>query len=497
MRSLRGRIALTLIVFGLATLAAVGGALYVGLRDLYRAQATATLAEQALPYVASAQRFGRRQERDGDLSGLIEDLQELAVGTSTRIYVAAEDGTAVELGSRTQTTLTIALPDDPGEVLRGITSSPEDGDMAYAAAAIFGDRLPAGIRSLVFMKPDVAAQQAAGDILRALAIAALVLLLIGVPLAAWLSRSVSGPLGRLAAATGIVARGDIPVELPVTGPTEVAQATTAFNAMAQEVARGREAQRQIVADLRHDLRTPLTVIGGFAEALRDGTAQGPAIPRAAELISDEARRLERMLGDLGALADLERGGRSLEPVQLDGATIMRDAAARFGPTASARGQQLTVETPVGRVSLTADQLCVERIVANLVANAMAHTRSRIWLEAKPVGPDDPPVGGTGGWTGAAGVLLAVRDDGPGIPPEILPRIFDRFFRGDPSRVGPGSGLGLAIVAELAVSMGGRAFAESRPGAGARVGVVLPAATGPAGGPVTGSAAAPAPAPSAG
>ena len=89
----------------------------------------------------------------------------------------------------------------------------------------------------------------------------------------------------------------------------MAQATAAFNAMAQEVARGRETQRQLVADLRHDLRTPLTVIGGFAEALRDGTAQGPAIPRAAELIADETQRLERMLGDLGALADLERGGR--------------------------------------------------------------------------------------------------------------------------------------------------------------------------------------------
>jgi signal transduction histidine kinase len=287
------------------------------------------------------------------------------------------------------------------------------------------------------------------------------------------------------------------VELPVTGPTEVAQATTAFNAMAQEVARGREAQRQIVADLRHDLRTPLTVIGGFAEALRDGTAQGPAIPRAAELIADEARRLERMLGDLGALADLERGGRPLEPVLLDGVAIMRDAAARFGPTASARGQQVTLEAGAPRLPLTADQLCVERIVANLVANAMAHTRSRIWLEAKPIAADDPPVGGAGGWSGAPGVLLAVRDDGPGIPPEILPRVFDRFFRGDPSRVGPGSGLGLAIVAELAVSMGGRAFAESRPGAGARVGVVLPATPGPASGPVTGPAASPAPAPSAG
>jgi two-component system sensor histidine kinase MtrB len=353
--------------------------------------------------------------------------------------------------------------------------------------------MPAGIRSLVFMTPDDAAQRAAGDILRALAIAALVLLLIGVPLAAWLSRSVSRPLARLAAATGIVARGDIPVELPVTGPMEVAQATAAFNAMAQEVTRGREAQRQIVADLRHDLRTPLTVIGGFAEALRDGTAQGPAIPRAAELIADETQRLERMLGDLGALADLERGGRPLEPVLLDGVAIMRDAAARFGPTAAARGHHMNVEAGAVRLPLTADQLCVERVVANLVANAMAHTRSRIWLEARPVAPDDPPVGGEGGWTGAPGVLLAVRDDGAGIPPEILQRVFDRFFRGDPSRVGPGSGLGLAIVAELAVSMGGRAFAESRPGAGARVGVVLPAATGP----VVGSAAAPAPVPSAG
>jgi signal transduction histidine kinase len=327
------------------------------------------------------------------------------------------------------------------------------------------------------MMPDTAAQQAAGDILRALAIAAVVLLLIGIPLAAFLSRSVSRPLARLADATGIVARGDIPVELPATGPTEVVQATRAFNAMAREVAHGRETQRQIVADLRHDLRTPLTVIGGFAEALRDGTAQGPGIARAAELIGDEAQRLERMLGDLGALADLERGGRPLAPVTLDGVALMRDAASRFGPTASARGQQVSLQTGARALPLTADPVAVERIIANLVANAMAHTRSRIWLEAQAIGPHDPPVGGAGGWAGESGVLLAVRDDGPGIPADILPRVFDRFFRGDPSRVGPGSGLGLSIVAELAVAQGGRAFAESRPGAGARVGVVLPAAGG--------------------
>ena len=121
-----------------------------------------------------------------------------------------------------------------------------------------------------------------------------------------------------------------------------------------------------------------------------------------------------------------------------------------------------------------DHLAVERIIANLVANAMAHTRTRIWLEARPVAPTDAPIGGPGGWSGRRGVLLAVRDDGPGIPADFLPRIFDRFFRGDPSRTGPGAGLGLAIVAELAVAQGGRAFAESRAGEGARVGVVLPA-----------------------
>ena len=193
------------------------------------------------------------------------------------LYVSrGESGAAVELGTGQETArLDVSLGRRPARGTRHGDPG-RRGDWAYAARAGLRGAAAGGIRSIVIMEPDTAAAQAPGDIVRALAIAALVLLLIGRAARAWLSRSVSRPLARLAAATGIVARGDIPVELPVTGPTEVATGDAAFNAMAREVARGRETQRQLVADLRHDLRTPLTVIGGFAEALRDGTAQGAA-----------------------------------------------------------------------------------------------------------------------------------------------------------------------------------------------------------------------------
>jgi signal transduction histidine kinase len=476
-RSLRGRIALALACFGLATLVAVGATLFVVLRDLYRDQATATLAELAIPYGAQVQRRVGPGRPDQEPLDALAEIREQVRATGLLAYVVGPAGQALELGDGTPSlaALPIALPHERGPIVRGTAELEGIGPVVYAAAPLVGSRVgPGGGASLVLVRRDTASSQALGDLLRALAIAAVVLVVIGVPLAVWLSRSVARPLGRLAAATGVVARGDIPVVLPTDGPSEVAEATAAFNAMAAEVARGREAQRQLIADVRHDLRTPLTVIGGFAEALRDGTARGPDAGRAADAIADEAGRLERMLGDLGALADLERGGRPLEHDVLDGARVVREAADRFRAAASARGRAVSVDVASAPLPLVGDRVAVDRILANLVANAISHARAQLWLEAKPVAPTDPPVGGSGGWSGRPGVVLAVRDDGGGIPPDALPRIFDRFYRADPSRSGPGSGLGLAIVAELAVAQGGRAFAESRPGAGARVGVVLPA-----------------------
>jgi signal transduction histidine kinase len=250
--------------------------------------------------------------------------------------------------------------------------------------------------------------------------------------------------------------------------------------MAAEVSATREAQRQLLADVRHDLRTPLTVIGGFAEALRDGTATGPSARRAADAIADEAARLERMLADLDHLTDSALGVAPSAATILDGLDLAREAAERFAGRASAQGQSLAVDERARSAALLADRDAVARILGNIVANALTHAPSpggHAWLEVTPVAAADPPVGGPGGWAGRPGVILAVRDDGPGIPRPALPHIFDRFYRVDPARSGPGSGLGLAIVRDLADAMGGRAFAENPASGGARVGVVLPAAPG--------------------
>jgi signal transduction histidine kinase len=371
----------------------------------------------------------------------------------------------------------VRLPTQPGDVQTGTTRVAGIGDALYAATPIGGSRLDGDITALVLVRPDDSARQATGDLVLALTLATLVLLAIGVPMALALSRSVSRPLGRLAAATGVVARGDVPPPLPVDGPAEVAHATAAFNAMAAEVIGTREAQRRLLADVRHDLRTPLTVIGGFAEALRDGTADGPAARRAADAIADEAARLERMLADLDQLT-LPDGSLALTIEPLDGRELAAEAQARFAARAGSQGQEVSLDPAARPARLLADRDAVARILANLLDNALRHAPApggHARLEVAPVTPGMPPVGGPGGWAGRPGVVLAVHDDGPGIPPPALPHVFDRFYRVDPARSGPGSGLGLAIVRDLADALGGRAFAENPRGGGARVGVVLPAA----------------------
>jgi two-component system sensor histidine kinase BaeS len=491
--TLRGRIGLALLVFGLVTLIALGGMLWLSIRDLHQGAAQATLAELTVPYaIRGGQQIplevlrepgrGDRPTREVieafrnsfagrratvEFAAFVEEAQE-EIDQAGISVMLVQDGQLVVRDPATgqistvDVMLDIVMPRAGGEVVTGTTRIDGMGVVNYAVTSIRGPRAGRVLPALVLAREDDSTRLATADLIRSLTIAGLVLLVIGIPMAAGLSRSVTGPLRQLSAATGTVARGNVPEPLPVTGPIEVAEASAAFNAMAAEVGATREAQRQLLADIRHDLRTPLTVISGFSEALRDGTATGDIADRAAGAISDEAGRLERMLDDLDHLTVPGVAGPSLRLETIDSLSVAQGAIERFAAEAESREQELAIADGAVSARLTADRDALDRILGNIIANAITHAPS--------------PGGHVTLEVGAAGhaVTLAVRDDGPGIPPAALPHVFDRFYRADASRASRGAGLGLAIVRDLAEALGGQAFAENLERGGARVGVTLPA-----------------------
>jgi two-component system sensor histidine kinase BaeS len=229
-------------------------------------------------------------------------------------------------------------------------------------------------------------------------------------------------------------------------------------------------ERQFLMSVSHDLRTPLTSIRGFAEAIADGAATDTT--RAAEVISSESRRLERLVGDLLELAKLEARHFSLDAHQVDLADVVANAAEGFRPAANELGLDLDIDVPEA-FDARADGDRVAQVVANLVENGMKYAASYIEVVMHVDGPS---------------VTIVVGDDGPGIGEDELPRVFEPLYQSTRA-VGRqvGTGLGLAIVHELVVAMGGEVRAESGPLGGTRVMVTLGrASTGAAGGSVTGS-----------
>ncbi len=476
-KSLAGRLALTLTVTALAVLVGVGGALFVVVRGLHRDAAFGRLHAVGATIVGQ---LGLRADR-ADVATALESLREqLDALDIALLFVAGEARPPLSLAGSAR-----PLDDLPG-IPTGGRGTVADGTLRFddgttRAASVVALTQPGAVlpRAIVLAAPDRAGAEALGDLLRTLPLVGLVVLLVGGTLAWLLARSTTGPLRRLAVATAAVPfsrDGPEPPPLPVEGPSEVREVTRRFNAMRGELARSRRAETELLANLRHDLRTPLTVIGGFAEALIDGTASGDAAPRAARAIADETARLERLVGELGALDGLRDEAAAFRPEQLEGGSVIAEAGARFAPRAKAAGVNLVTETPQAALPFAADRQSVERILSNLVENALA--------AVGPAAGENPAVGSTAPRVhlaaraarthgGRSAVALSVSDDGPGFPPGGLEHAFDRSYRGDPSRSGAGSGLGLAIVRELARRHGGDVAAENLAPHGARVSVVLP------------------------
>lgn len=471
-RSLAGRLALTLTITALAVLIAVGGALFVVVRGLHRDAAFGRLHAVGATIVGQLGARADRADVGSALETLHDQLDPLDIAL---LFVNGAGRAPVSLAGNARPLDALpAIPTGGRGTVADSTLRFDDGTTRVASVVALtppGAILP---RALVLATTDRSGAEALGDLLRTLPLVGLVLLLVGGPLAWLLARSTTGPLRRLAIAAAAVpstGAGPEPAPLPAEGPGEVRDVTRQFNAMRGELARTRRAETELLANLRHDLRTPLTVIGGFAEALVDGTASGEAVPRAARAIADETARLERLVGELGALDGLRDDSAKLRPEQLEAGAVLADAGARFAARATTAGVALVTEKPIVALPFAADRLAMERILSNLLENALAAVGPavsgvappRVHLAARAAMKPD----------GRTAVALSVSDDGPGFPPGGLAHAFDRSYRGDPSRSGPGSGLGLAIVRELARQHGGDATAENLAPRGARVSVVLP------------------------
>jgi two-component system OmpR family sensor kinase/two-component system sensor histidine kinase BaeS len=277
-----------------------------------------------------------------------------------------------------------------------------------------------------------------------------------------LSRGMSRPLVGLTEATRAVAAGDLSARVPDHYPGEVGELASAFNAMAEDLARAEELRRNLTADVAHELRTPLSVIRGKLEGVLDGVY--PASSEQLQPVLEEVKLLTRLVEDLRLLALAEAGQLSLELRVMDVGDLLRDAQVNFGPQAADRGVTLTLELPPQLPQVKADRRRVSQVLGNLLTNALRHT---------------PQGGGvTLSAVEAVGMLeVTVADTGSGIPPEDLPYIFERFWRGDKSRsrAGGGSGLGLAIARQLVEMHGGTICAQSAPGGGSEFRFTLPVA----------------------
>jgi signal transduction histidine kinase len=464
-RSLTSRIVLAFAGLGVALLIAVGASLFLVLRDAHQAEIKSSLGNQVVLIEAAAFLHQPAGAGLAQIQQTITDYSGPIVADGGYIIVQGPKGaTRFVVGSPSSTDIPPA-PTGSAQAKVDFRKTSDGKTYIYIEPNTSGTR---GF-TLYAAVPDRSAQQALSDLSRAMLIIVIVLVLIGVPIAWLLSRSITGPMRRLAqAAADLPTRSGESQPLPLEGPTEVKALTERFNAMAHELASTRHEETTMLANLRHDLRTPLTSIAGFAEAIADGTASGDRAATAARTIAEEADRLERLVGELGVVERLREGPAALRPEELDARALLSDAAARFEGRATAQGVGFDVAGSAPgepEMRFTGDRLATERVLQNLVVNALSvlPKGGHVWLSAARLQLPGRPIG----------ISMSVTDDGPGFPPGTTEKVFERFFRADPSRSGSGSGLGLAIVRELARAHGGEAWAENVAPHGARVSVLMP------------------------
>jgi two-component system sensor histidine kinase BaeS len=280
--------------------------------------------------------------------------------------------------------------------------------------------------------------------------------------AALMSLLLLRPVRRLSQGTAALARREFGTRLEIRGDDELGRLAQDFNRLGESLQHYETQQKQWLADVAHELRTPLAVLRGELEALLDGVRQAD-VPGIRSL-HQEVQRLASLVDDLHLLSLADSGGLELCPHAVDAAALVRETVSRFDGRFSAAGFTLLTGGAAGPLPMQADERRIEQVLANLLQNALRY--------ARPPGPVT-----VGAQCLDGDVSLAVSDSGPGVPDAARPRLFDRLYRVDASRSREhgGSGLGLAICRSIVEAHGGRILARRSQAGGLEVELVLPAA----------------------
>lgn len=311
---------------------------------------------------------------------------------------------------------------------------------------------------IVVARPRAVFADVIKTLLPSLIIAGLVAAGFALVVAGLFARTITLPLRRLVG--GVRSFGsDHTARVPLTGPSEVRELGAAFNEMAGEIERARASEQSFLADISHELRTPLTSIHGFAQAIVDGEARDDGIPRAAEIIQRESRRLVRMVEGLLQVAKLEAGVQRLARDEVSASGLLRGAVAALEVQAREAGVAFDVHSAPLPVVGDADRL--SQLFINVLDNAVKHS------------PRGTTVTVDGAQEGSE-VVVRIRDQGTGLQPGNESRLFARFWRGDNAAARSGAGLGLAIAQAIAQAHGGSIDASNAAGGGAEFAIHLPA-----------------------
>lgn len=280
----------------------------------------------------------------------------------------------------------------------------------------------------------------------------LLAMILALLLAIILSRTLTRPIRELTAATQVVSEGQLAHQVPIRSQDELGQLANSFNRMSADLARSFDLRRQMTADIAHELRTPLSLILGHAEAVHDGVL--PPTLENFEIIRDEAARLERLVEDLRTLSLADAGELSFSPQPVGVPELLNEVTALYQFRVQQKGIALELNVEPNLPKVNVDSMRLTQVLTNVLDNALRYSpdKGRVVLSAR---------GAQGG------VEILVEDSGPGVPAGDLDHIFDRFYRTDSARAreGGGSGLGLAIAKSIIELHGGQIKAEpaSHPG----------------------------------